>query len=121
MGEHVVATTDDLEPGDRIIVELEGREVAVFNLDGEYYAYLNYCAHQGGPLCEGETVGKKEVDFDRETLEYSFEWTREGEIIACPWHNWEFDLLSGECISREGVRLPSYPVTVTDGEVVVRL
>lgn len=121
MAEHVVATTDELEPGERIIVDLDGKEIAVFNLDGEYYAYLNYCAHQGGPLCEGTTVATKEVSFDRDSLEYRVEWTRENEIIACPWHNWEFDLRTGECLSRDGVRLPSYPITVSDGEIVLQL
>jgi nitrite reductase/ring-hydroxylating ferredoxin subunit len=122
MTDYVVAAADELGAGERIVVQLEGREVGVFNLDGEYYAYLNWCAHQSGPVCEGITTGTWETaTFDRETLAVELEWSGDGEVLNCPWHGWEFELRTGECLSKCGVTLPSYPTRVEDGDVVVTL
>ena len=121
MSEHVVAEDGELSPGDRLVVQLEGKEVGVFRFEDGYRAYLNWCPHQGGPVCEGGVSGTVESSFDRETLEVETEWVREDEVLNCPWHGWEFDVTEGSCLSREKVQLPSYPVTVEDGRVVVSL
>ncbi|PGF13835.1 (2Fe-2S)-binding protein [Natrinema sp. CBA1119] len=119
MSEHVVADADDLPAGDRLITEIEGSEIGVFNLDGEYRAYLNWCPHQGAPCCEGTVTGKYTADFDPETLETTDEWIREGEFLYCPWHAWEFDLETGECTTNRSYSLPTYSVYEKDGKVVV--
>src|SRR5690348_17428099 len=83
---HVVARVDEIPPGGRKIVRLEGREVGVFNLDGEFYALKNSCPHQAARVCLGRVVGT--------TLPgavYQFEYGREGRILRCPWHSWEYD------------------------------
>lgn len=114
---HTVLPADDLDPGERLVVEIEGQEIAVFNLDGEYYAYLNWCAHQGGPICEGQLTGHLEASFDPETLEVHEEW-HDDETLICPWHDWEYDVRSGECRSAD-FELPSYPVYVEDGDIKI--
>lgn len=113
---HHVVSADEIAPGDRIIVDIEEREIAVFNLDGEFYALLNYCVHQGGPACEGRRTGKLvQADFD---LRYE----RSGEFVCCPWHGWEFDIKSGHNLARpDDYRVPTYDVTVEDGELFVTL
>lgn len=121
MTEHVVAAADEVSEGDRVVVQIQGREIGVFKKDGEYHAFLNWCPHQGGPVCEGPVSGTQETTFDTESLELTSEWTREGEILNCPWHGWEFELESGECLSRSDVQLPTYPVSVEDGDIVVEL
>lgn len=121
MAEHVVANADDLAEGDRLVAELEGIEVGIFNLDGEYHAYLNWCPHQGGPCCEGTVSGKYTADFDAQTLETTNEWIRDGEFLYCPWHAWEFDLKTGECSTNEAYSLPSYPVREENGNLVVSI
>lgn len=121
MGEHIVATEDELDDGDRIVVQLEGRDIGVFKLDGEYRAYTSWCAHQGGPACEGRISGTTEANYDRETHEVETNWIKEGEILLCPWHGWEFDIRTGQALPREDVKLPSCPVRVEDGNVVVSL
>lgn len=122
MGEHVVASADELNDGERLIVELEGREIALFNLDGEYHALLNWCAHQGGPCGEGKISNTiTDAEFDRDTLEVSLEWGKDNEILNCPWHAWEYDICSGECLSRDGVALPSFPVSVENDDLVVSI
>jgi len=121
VSDHVVCEAEELEEGERILVQLKGREIGVFNLGGELRAYTNWCAHQSGPVCEGNVTGTWEGTFDRDSLATSLEYCREGEILNCPWHGWEYDLESGDCLSRRGVRLPSHPVEIRDGEVVVSL
>ena len=121
MAEHDVGDAADLGAGDALVVELEGREVAVFNLDGEYRALLNWCAHQGGPACEGPLGGTYEATFDREALEVERRWVRAGRVVTCPWHGWEYDVGTGECLSAPQYRLPTYPVRVDDGRLVVVL
>jgi nitrite reductase/ring-hydroxylating ferredoxin subunit len=119
MTEYVVCEHGDLEVGERKLLQVEGREIAVFNVDGTYAAYVNWCPHQGGPACEGLMSGTREASYDRESGEVSLEWTREGKVVNCPWHGWEFDVRTGECLSRRPIQLPSYPVRVEDGEVVI--
>jgi nitrite reductase/ring-hydroxylating ferredoxin subunit len=48
-----------------------------------------------------------------------YRWGREGEILACPWHGWEFDLLTGQALADPRKRLRRYPVTVRDGTIHV--
>ena len=121
MTDHVVATQKELAENGRLLVELEGLELGVFDLDGEYRAYLNWCPHQNGPLCEGRISGTTEASFDRETLEYDLEWVDEDRVLRCPWHSWEFNLEDGRFGHDERITLPSYPVRVEDGDVVVSL
>jgi nitrite reductase/ring-hydroxylating ferredoxin subunit len=121
MSEHAVIEEGELAEGERVVVQLEGREICVFNVDGEYYAYTNWCAHQAGPACEGNVTGTVEACFDAESLDVELNYEKEDQILNCPWHGWEYDLTTGECLSRQKVKLPQYPVTVEDGEIVVSL
>ena len=57
MGRHVVAAVSEIPPGERKLVECEGRSIGVFNVKGKFYALRNRCAHQGGPLCQGRLTG----------------------------------------------------------------
>jgi nitrite reductase/ring-hydroxylating ferredoxin subunit len=121
MNEHPIAKAEEIGEGERIVVEVEGREIAVFQIGEEYHAYVNWCAHQSGPTCEGRLSGTMDAKFDRDTLETTLSYCREGEILNCPWHGWEYDIKSGECLSRDGKQLPSFPVEEKDGEIIVSL
>jgi nitrite reductase/ring-hydroxylating ferredoxin subunit len=105
---HEVCTVQELPPGERVIVEVDGLSVGVFNLDGEFYALNNTCPHQLANLCEGRITGYVTSD---EVGEY--EWTRDGQIIQCPWHHWEFDITTGESVfNPHEVRTRTYDVAV---------
>lgn len=119
MTEHVVGRVDELADGDRLVVEVEGLDIGVFNVGGVLYAYPNWCPHQGGPLCEGRIDGTTEASFDRETLEYELRWEREGRVLRCPWHSWEFDVVENRFLHDTRLSLPSYPVRVSDGRILV--
>jgi nitrite reductase/ring-hydroxylating ferredoxin subunit len=119
--EFVVGRTSDLAEGERMIVLLDGAEVGVFNVGGEYVAYPNWCPHMGAPLCEGPLDGTIESSFDKETLETDLSWGREDEMLSCPWHGFEFDVTSGECRSDGQYKLREFPTRVEDGHIIVSL
>jgi len=119
MAEHIVGTTAEIEPGERRIVEVNGIEICIFNINGEYHGVLNWCPHQGGPLCKGDLGGAVRATFDRKTLETEVIWDDEESVIACPWHGWEFDVETGSCFSRENSAVPIYEVQNRNGEIVL--
>lgn len=90
--------------------------MGVFNVNGEYVAVLNICPHELAPVCRGRVGG---TTLDSAPGDYL--WGREGEIVACPWHGWEFDLLTGEMLADPRIRLRRYPVEVRDGTIFVTL
>ncbi len=105
---HVVATTREIPPGSRKIVEVAGRTIGVFNVGGRFLAVRNSCPHQGGPLCLGPTIGLITAE-----LPGAINYEREGEILRCPWHGWEFDLATGRSVfDPNRTRVKAYPVEV---------
>ncbi|MGH8653769.1 MAG: non-heme iron oxygenase ferredoxin subunit [Gammaproteobacteria bacterium] len=95
-----VAKSDELAPGDRRIVEAQGTQIVVFNLDGEYYAIEDMCTHDYAPL-DGGLI--------------------EGDAIMCPRHGARFCIKTGEALSPPAYEaLTTFPVRVEDGMVFVR-
>jgi len=112
MPAYPVARVSDLPPGERKIVTVGRRSIGVFNVGGEFYAIRNSCPHQGAPLCLGSITG---TAADSRPGEYI--WGRDGEILRCPWHGWEFDITTGRSIfNPHQTRVRSYPVTVGAGD-----
>jgi 3-phenylpropionate/trans-cinnamate dioxygenase ferredoxin subunit len=95
-------------PGERRIVDVDGRSIGVFNVHGQFYALRNSCPHQAAPLCLGAIKGMTLPSKPGEYL-----WARDGEILRCPWHGWEFDLITGRSIfNPHKMRVRTYEVTV---------
>lgn len=112
MAKHVVARVDEIPVGERKVVEIAGRSVGVFHVQGSFYALRNRCPHQGGPLCEGPLSG-----FVTAALPGKYDYTRKGEILRCPWHGWEFDVKTGQSwFDPEKMRVRSYEVCVEKGK-----
>ena len=94
-----VARIEDVAIGGGKMVEVGGKKIAIFNVDGNYYAIDNTCTHKGGPLSEGGLDGKE---------------------VTCPWHGAVFDVTTGEVlgppapkpVSRYGVRLSGNEIEV---------
>jgi 3-phenylpropionate/trans-cinnamate dioxygenase ferredoxin subunit len=106
----VVARTGEIPPGGRKLVEIGGRSIGIFNLQGEYFALRNRCPHQGGPLCSGYQFSALSAAAPGE-----YEHERAGEIIRCPWHGWEFEIRSGRSwFDPERRRVRSYRVRVEE-------
>ena len=112
MEKHVVATVEEVPPGQRKKVRLKGRDIALFNLDGEFFALGDKCPHESGSLCAGKTVGLAEAD---EPGQYRL--SRKGEFVKCPWHGWEFDIRTGQSFcDPTKIRVRLYDAAVAKGE-----
>ncbi|HEX4520610.1 MAG TPA: Rieske 2Fe-2S domain-containing protein [Gaiellaceae bacterium] len=103
------------------LVSAGGREIGIRTRDGEFFAYENVCLHQGGPVCEGVTVGRVEeiVGPGGESVEQRF--SEESINLVCPWHGFEYDLRTGALVTDPTRRLRRYEVVVRDSEVYVRV
>jgi 3-phenylpropionate/trans-cinnamate dioxygenase ferredoxin subunit len=113
---HVVASTAELPIAGRKLVRVAGREIGLFNVGGSLRAVVNVCPHRGAPVCRGTLMGTALPSRPGE-----FVWGKEGEILRCPWHGWEFDLLTGQALTSPGVRLKLLPVSVDEDRVLVWL
>jgi NAD(P)H-dependent nitrite reductase small subunit len=99
MSEYVtVGRSEEVGPGQSLVVEVNGNEVAVFNVNGTYFAIDNMCAHQGGPLGEG---------------------LLEGENVICPWHSWKYNVKTGICATNPSRKVKTYSVKIENGQIQV--
>jgi len=111
---HRIAAVTDLPPGARKIVSIGRQEIGVFNVNGKFCAVLNICPHELAPICSGAVRG---TVLPSKPGEYA--WGHCGEIIACPWHGWEFNLHDGKSLHDEHCHLKTFPVVVEGGSVFV--
>lgn len=96
-----VAAVGEVAPGEAKLVEAGGKEIALFNCEGDYYALGNDCTHVGGPLCEGEITGDR---------------------VVCPWHGSEFSIKTGEAVGPPAEEsVVSYPVSIEDGRILIEI
>jgi len=114
MTRHVVATVDEIPSGARKIVEVQGREIGIFNLEGEFFAIANRCPHEGASLCKGRIVGLVEADEPG-----AYRYSRKNELVRCPWHGWEFDIRTGKswCDPRR-TKVRSYDLKLEQGSAL---
>jgi nitrite reductase/ring-hydroxylating ferredoxin subunit len=95
-----VVGTADVKPGQGIVAEVNGKTLAVFNVDGNFHAIDNTCIHRGGPLGEGDV---------------------DGNVVTCPWHGWQYNVATGACVNNPSAKVDVYQVKVegTDVKVLV--
>lgn len=95
-----VAQAGDIPSGSGKVVNVDNTLVALFNVDGAYYAISNTCVHRGGPLGEG---------------------VLEQDNVTCPWHGWRFNVKTGCNSFNPQVQVKSFPVKVEEGRVQVSI
>lgn len=95
-----VARLEEIPEGQGLLVERQGRTLALFRVGDRVHACGSVCPHEGGPLAEG--------------------WI-EGEVVVCPWHAYEYELATGRCRVDPDLAIPVYPVRVVEGVVEVDL
>lgn len=105
--QHIVGTVGEIPPGTHKIVEVGGRSVGIYNINGAFHALRNICPHQGAELCKGIVSA-----YVTSNGPGDFQFDREGEIVRCPWHQWEFDIPTGCMITDAVMRTKTYEVTV---------
>ena len=96
-----VAGTDEVSPGQARLVDVGGKEIALFNVAGAFHAIDNNCTHVGGPLCEGEINGVE---------------------VTCPWHGATFDVTSGQVLGPPaGEPVSRYNVRVEGSDIEIEV
>ncbi len=91
-----VARVSDVRPGTAKVVVVAGRAIALFNVDGTFFATDNTCLHRAGPLGEGFL---------------------DGDVVTCPMHGWQYDVRSGQSFMNPSAKLRTYRVLV-EGDAV---
>lgn len=84
----------------QIELEDKGMALGLYSIDGKFYAMDGTCSHVGGPLGEGDL---------------------DGNVVSCPWHGWTFDVMTGRCLIRPGVKLATYEVKIEGEDILVNL
>jgi nitrite reductase (NADH) small subunit len=90
----------DLATGACMEIAIEGKALALFNVEGRFYATGNSCLHRGGPLGQG---------------------MMDGQVVMCPWHAWSWDVTTGENTANGTLKMPIYEVRLEDGQVSVKV
>lgn len=112
-----VAGLADIPDGGRLLVQVGDLEIGLFRSGRAVRAWRNSCPHMGAPVCRGRIAGTM-----LPSAVYEYCPGRDGEILQCPWHGWEFDLRDGHHLAPGSrVRLRGYPVEVNGDRVLVRL
>jgi nitrite reductase (NADH) small subunit len=92
------ARAQDVPPGKIYEFMVGGQAVAIANVGGKYFAINGVCAHEGGPLGEGEL---------------------DGTVVTCPWHLWQFDVTTGKVAQNPAIGVDPYPIEVRGEDLFV--
>ncbi len=92
------ARKDELQSGSIREFAVEGKTIALANVDGKFYAIDNTCLHRGGPLGSGELAGN---------------------VVTCPWHGWQYDVTTGKLNMNPTIGVHCYPLEVRGDDIFV--
>ncbi|MBI3635787.1 MAG: Rieske 2Fe-2S domain-containing protein [Candidatus Rokubacteria bacterium] len=95
-----VAKVQDVVDGQGLLVDANGRQLALFRVEGRYYAIDNACPHRGGPLADGDL---------------------DGTVVMCPWHAWRWDVTTGANVNNPAVSVACFPVSVEGERLLVEV
>jgi len=98
MAKYELCDLSELPEGTCKSFKVEGRGVALFNVDGTLYATQDFCRHKGGSLGKGEL---------------------QGSIVVCPLHGWRFDVITGDCLTQPHCKKLRLFPTYIDGERIL--
>ncbi len=101
MGKFIKAVQKSSVPENSgVAVELEGKTIALFQVNGCFHAIDNTCKHRGGPLNEGSI---------------------DGNVVTCPWHGFQFDITTGNCVTNPNLKQTCYTVKVEGDDVLIEV
>ena len=105
-----VGPQEKVPEGGRLVVDVGETTIGIFRTGGKLYAYLNTCAHQGGPVCQGKMIPRVDEVIDERGESHGFKFDEEDLHIVCPWHGFEYSIKTGVHPGRPSARLISVPV-----------
>ena len=94
------AKVSEINEGEGKVANVDGKDIAIFNVEGNFYAIDNTCKHAGGPLGEGICDGK---------------------VVTCPWHHWKYDVTTGISVVNPQIKVDTYEVKVEGEEIKVKV
>jgi nitrite reductase (NADH) small subunit/3-phenylpropionate/trans-cinnamate dioxygenase ferredoxin subunit len=94
------ARKEEVLPGSIREFQLDGKTIALANVDGKFYAINNTCLHRGGPLGEGEL---------------------EGKVVTCPWHGWQYDVTTGKVVMNPSIGVDCYTLEVRGDDIFINV
>lgn len=115
----LVGKTADFSDGDKKMIAAGKGEIGVYYIKGGWYAYQNYCPHQGGPVCDGLAMAKVEAIIADDKTSQGLRFNHDEMHIVCPWHGWEFRMADGVSSADKLFSLKKYDVEVSGNEVYV--
>jgi nitrite reductase (NADH) small subunit len=80
--------------------QLDGKTIAIANVEGKLFAINNLCLHRGGPLAQGELQGR---------------------VVTCPWHGWTYDVETGKSTLNPVVGVDCYPIELRGDDIFVEV
>ena len=113
-----IGAANDFPVGKPVRVAADGRALVVVRRANALYALRDVCPHQGAPLSAGHVEGTALPCLPGEEIVFG----REGEVLICPWHGWEYDLRTGRSlVDPEKARVRAYPARVENGRALVEM
>ncbi len=116
-----VGSEADFDERSRKVIVKDALEIGVFRVNGNFYAYENHCAHQGGPVCQGQLFQRVEENLAPDRTSLGMKFSEEHTHIVCPWHGYEYDIETGAFPANRKMRLRKFEVTLRDGDVYVEI
>lgn len=114
-----VAASEEIPERGRLVVEIGDTTLGIFRFRGELRAYENVCAHQGGPACQGRIVPRVRERLDEARRSRGLVFDEGSMHVVCPWHGFEYDVVTGRHPGRPDFALRSFPVQDSGGRVRV--
>lgn len=90
------ARKDEIPAGSIREFQVDGKTLAIANVDGKFFAIDNTCLHRGGPLAQGPLQGK---------------------VVTCPWHAWQYDVTTGKVVQNPAVGVACYTLEVRGEDI----
>lgn len=112
-------SSEQVPEGGRYVVDLAGTTVGIFRFKGALYAYENVCAHQGGPVCQGRLMSRVTEVLDADKRSRGLDFDTDDRHIVCPWHGFEYSIVTGAHPGRPQIRLRAFDVYEEGGTIYV--
>src|SRR5215207_2102109 len=111
---HDISSAEELELSGQVVARIQGREVGIVRdpTDGSLHGLRNRCPHHGGPLCLGTVRERVAGSPGRYELVGQ-------SVLRCPWHGWEFDPATGQCLDEPSMRVAVYPAKAEGDRVLI--
>ena len=114
-----VGPVESFSDGSKRVVTVGEKELGIFRLGDEFFAWLNECPHQGGPVCQGRLYPLVNEKLDKDMKSYGRKYHKNKLNIVCPWHGLEFDVRTGKHPGNPNLHLEACHIKIKEKEVYV--